>query len=263
MSTEPDFASGFGAVRHHMTEEAAAGTNVELFARGPRPGWMSLGNDLERSGVTAAELAALKALVATEEARHAAQQLSDNRTADTDGVLQPKEDPMYSWIAPNPYRHYNRFKVWFRDIEGDRKSLTFATEAEADSWIADSPTAAGGEHGRPIEDVVSAYLDSLTDRKPSTLVTLRYRLTQPHQRAASACPIQAFPWRRGLGGARGQAEQGEPNRHPGCTSRPDQLQRASRGRCSAGSSRGVRKEGKDQLHIDEAQGYSWPRAWRP
>jgi N6-adenosine-specific RNA methylase IME4 len=49
VSTEPDFASGLGGSRYRTTEEAAAGTNVELFARGPRPGWMSLGNDLERA----------------------------------------------------------------------------------------------------------------------------------------------------------------------------------------------------------------------
>jgi N6-adenosine-specific RNA methylase IME4 len=49
VSTEPDFASGFGGSRYRMTDDAAAGTNVELFARGHRPGWMSLGNDLERA----------------------------------------------------------------------------------------------------------------------------------------------------------------------------------------------------------------------
>jgi hypothetical protein len=90
------------------------------------------------------------------------------------------------------YRHYHRFKVWFRDIEGDRKSLTFATEDEADTWIAESQRLLVKD-GRPIDDVVTAYLDSLTDRKPSTLVTLRYRLASVIS-GRKRVPIQAFPW---------------------------------------------------------------------
>jgi hypothetical protein len=91
---------------------------------------------------------------------------------------------MYSWIAPNPYRHHNRFKVWFRDIEGDRKSLTFGTETEAASWIADSQRLLVKD-GRPIENVVNAYLASLTDRKSSTLVT---QPLPPHQRHQGTQP---------------------------------------------------------------------------
>jgi hypothetical protein len=49
VSTEPDFASGLGGSEYRTTEEAAAGTNVEFFARGPGPRWMSLGHDLERA----------------------------------------------------------------------------------------------------------------------------------------------------------------------------------------------------------------------
>ena len=193
----------------------------------------------------------LKALVTAEEARHAAQQLSDNRTADTDGVLQPLEDPMYSWIALNPYRHYNRFKVWFRDIEGDRKSLTFATQAEADTWIAESQRLLVKD-GRPIEDVVSAYLASLTDRKPSTLVTLRYRLTSVIMGRARV-PIEAFPWNVAW------------SEHVAKQSRASQtgILAGLRGLLTYSGLRGaplggikvngVRKEGKDQLHIDEAR----------
>jgi integrase len=196
-------------------------------------------------------LAALKALVATEEARHAAQQLSDNRTAETDGVLQTTEDPMYSWIAPNPYRHYHRFKVWFRDIEGDRKSLTFATEDEADTWIAESQRLLVKD-GRPIDDVVTAYLDSLTDRKPSTLVTLRYRLASVIS-GRKRVPIQAFPWNVAW------------SEHVAKQSRASQvgILAALRGLVAYAGLRGaplaglvvkgIRKEGKDQLHIDEAR----------
>lgn len=158
---------------------------------------------------------------------------------------------MYSWIAPNRYRHYNRFKVWFRDIEGDRKSLTFATEAEADHWIADSQRLLVKD-GRPIEDVVSAYLASLTDRKPSTLVTLRYRLTSVIV-GRNRVPIEAFPWNVAW------------SEHVAKQSRASQtgILAALRGLLAYAGLRGaplggikvngVRKEGKDQLHIDEAR----------
>jgi hypothetical protein len=72
------------------------------------------------------EIAILEKLLAEKRAANQnASQLSENGIAETDGVLQPTEDAMYSWISPNPYQHYNRFKVWFRDLEGERKSKSF------------------------------------------------------------------------------------------------------------------------------------------
>jgi integrase len=142
--------------------------------------------------MTPGELLALKALVASEEARHNHAQLPDNFTADIDGVLQTKEDAMYSWISPNPYAHYNRFKVWFRDIQGRKRSQTFPTRAEAVSWITDNQRLLVTD-GRAIEKVVDAYLAGLVDRKPSTLTTLRFRLgavIKGRERIA----IEAFPW---------------------------------------------------------------------
>src|SRR5262249_47451260 len=118
---------------------------------------------------------------------------SDSRIADPDGVLPPKEDPMYSWISPKPYPHYKRSKVFFRDLQGKRKSVTFATESEARAWIASAQKRLVPD-GRAVEDVVTAYLASRTDRKPTTLATLRYRLMSVvggRQRV----PIEAFPWR--------------------------------------------------------------------
>jgi hypothetical protein len=63
---------------------------------------------------------------------------------------------MYSWISLNAYPHYNRFKVWFRDIQGRRRCCTFATKAEAIAWIAANERLLVTD-GRPIENVVHAY----------------------------------------------------------------------------------------------------------
>lgn len=139
------------------------------------------------------EIALLEKLLA--EKRAANQNGSGSLTspiAPTDGVLQPKEDPMYCWIAPHPYPHYSRFKVWFKDIQGRRRSLTFPTREEASAWIVDAQRLLVSD-GRPITEVVDAYLASLTDRKASTLATLRFRLQAligGRQRIA----IEAFPW---------------------------------------------------------------------
>jgi integrase len=145
--------------------------------------------------VTASELEALKALVAAEEARHATPGSLTSPRADTDGVLPTEEDPMYSWISPNPYQHYSRFKVWFRDIQGRRRSLTFATKPEAEAWIADNQRLLVSD-GRPIEKVVDAFIASLTEhRAVQTLATIRFRLVAVIK-GREQIPIEAFPWER-------------------------------------------------------------------
>lgn len=142
--------------------------------------------------MTPSELLALKALVVAEEARQAAEQLPGNRIADSDGALQTQETPMYSWICPNSYRHGRRWRVFFRDIQGRRKALTFATEAEAEAWRTEATKLLVSD-GRPIVDVVKAYLDQLTDRKVSTLTTLRYRF-QSVTKGRERLPLELFPW---------------------------------------------------------------------
>jgi len=142
------------------------------------------------SRLTLNDLGALAAAIATGQS---SAPVSDSRIADPDGVLPPKEDPMYSWISPNPYPHYNRSKVFFRDLQGKRRSMTFTTESEARAWIADAQKKLVVD-GRPAEDVVEAYVASLTDRKPSTLATIRYRLMSVVT-GRERVPIEAFPWR--------------------------------------------------------------------
>jgi integrase/recombinase XerD len=142
--------------------------------------------------VTATELDALKALVAAEERRQSSDGSLTSPIADTDGVLPTEEDPMYSWISPRPYVHHYRFKVVFKDIQGRRRSLTFKTKDEASVWIDDAKKKLVSD-GRPIEKVVDAYLASLTDHRPSTLATLRFRLVAVIK-GRERLKIEAFPW---------------------------------------------------------------------
>ena len=80
--------------------------------------------------MTAAELAALKALVATEEARHAAQQLSDNPREEADGGSTSKESPMCK--VSKPYRNRSKWRVRVIDTEtGAIKNHIYDTEALA------------------------------------------------------------------------------------------------------------------------------------
>lgn len=102
---------------------------------------------------------------------------------------------MYSWICPNPYPHGRRHKVVFRNIQGNRKSRTFATADEALAWIAQARKHLVTD-GRAVEDVVAAYLESLAgDRKSSTIATLRYRF-QSVVKGRERVPVSLFPWLR-------------------------------------------------------------------
>jgi integrase len=158
---------------------------------------------------------------------------------------------MYSWISPNPYPHYNRFKVWFRDIQGRKRSLTFPTKAEAEAWIADNQRLLVSD-GRPIEKVVDAFIESLTDRKQSTRDTLRFRLAaviKDRQRIA----IEAFPWSKAWSAnvaAQSRASQtGILAALRGLVAFAGLPARALAGLKPTGEVRA----GKPQLHIDEAK----------
>lgn len=207
--------------------------------------------------MTGTELAGLKALVAAEEARHtgSASSFSDSSRADTDGVLQPKEDPMYSWISPKTYDHHGRRKVVFRDIQGRLRSVNFATEAEASTWIADNQKLLVSD-GRPIEAVVKSYLASLEtgELQPSSIATLGYRLitiVKDRNRIA----IEAFPWSRAW--AETAAKQSRASQTGiraalrGLVAYAGIPAKALDGCTVAGKT----KKGKDQLRIEEGRAF--------
>jgi integrase len=116
----------------------------------------------------------------------------DTPIGQDDGASQPLEAPMYSWIAPKPYRHRARHRVWVKTIEGTRQFRMFDTEAEAMAFIARAKLLLVKD-GRPIEDMITGYLASLTDHKPVSLATLRYRL-QAVTKGRQRIPIEFFPW---------------------------------------------------------------------
>ena len=43
----------------------------------------------------------------------------DNKIADGSGSSDP-EEPMYRWISAKPYRHHERWRVWFKTLDGER-----------------------------------------------------------------------------------------------------------------------------------------------
>lgn len=115
----------------------------------------------------------------------------DTRIAD-DGASQSEEEPMYSWIGPKPYKNHQTFRVWFKDLDGTKRYETFPTEHLANAFISKAQTKLVRE-GRPIEDVITAYVDSQTLLKPSSVATLRYRL-KAITKGRARMPIEAFPW---------------------------------------------------------------------
>ena len=105
---------------------------------------------------------------------------------------------MFTWISPKPYPQHNRFRVWTKDLDGDKTYETFNTETEALTFIgkAQSKLLTGGH---PIEVVVREYLDARSKEpdppRVSTLETLGFRL-RSIIRDRLRFPIEAFPWRR-------------------------------------------------------------------
>jgi hypothetical protein len=79
--------------------------------------------------MTPSELTAIKALVAAEEARHNAEQLTDNQIADNAATLG-KANPMCD--IKGPYRDRKKWRVRVTDtLTFRRTNYIFATEEEA------------------------------------------------------------------------------------------------------------------------------------
>lgn len=110
-----------------------------------------------------------------------------------DGGLPIEEVPMYSWIAPKPYAHHARWKVWTKTIDGARHFETFDTEGEARAFIEGAQRMLVRE-GRPIEQLIESYLaDRAKHLKASSVSTLRYRLFSIAE-GRRRLPIECFPW---------------------------------------------------------------------
>jgi hypothetical protein len=55
---------------------------------------------------------------------------------------------MYKWISNTPYRHHQKWRVWFRELDGVKQHHTFDTEDEALAFIEKNRTKLlkGGGH---------------------------------------------------------------------------------------------------------------------
>ncbi|MEO8211701.1 MAG: tyrosine-type recombinase/integrase [Myxococcales bacterium] len=122
-----------------------------------------------------------------------------NGIAHDGGVPLEEETPMYAWISKKPTRHHKAWRVYYRPVDGAKPQgyLGFADSGTAQAWI-DQAQAHVVKDGRPIEDVIDAYLASLPLLKDSSRTTLRFRLRAIVQGRARL-PIEAFPWARAWG----------------------------------------------------------------
>lgn len=168
-----------------------------------------------------------------------------------------KEEPMYKWISRKPYRHYKKWRVWFRGIDGQKGHQTFETEDEATAFIEKAKTRVLAGGGHPIDKLVSTYLESRgATLRPSSIETLGFRL-RTLIRGREGIPVEAFPWVKAW--SEKVAKQS--------TDSQVGIRGAARGLITycirAGIMRrdplagvevqGRKKRGKKQLHIDEAK----------
>lgn len=143
------------------------------------------------------ERAALDRLIAIKQRHVAAGAAGLEKGRVDDGAPQPEGEPMYSWISTKPYHHHRTYRVWFKAIDGEKRYETYKTEAEALAFIARAQLLVVKD-GRPIEDVIDAYLASQTKLRPSSRKTLGYRL-RAIIRGRERLPIEVFPWRTAWG----------------------------------------------------------------
>jgi len=99
---------------------------------------------------------------------------------------------MYAWIGSKPYAHRKAWRVLFKRVDGTRGYQAFQTEAQAVAFIVDAQRYLVKD-GRPIEDVIDAYVASQTLLRPSSRTTLKYRL-RAITKGPEWMPIEAFPW---------------------------------------------------------------------
>jgi integrase len=183
---------------------------------------------------------------------------SDNSiAAEKDFSPTPKEEPMYTWVSPKPYKHFKKWRVWFRGLDGQRDHRTFENEFAACAFIEKAKTELLVDGGHPIQDVIREYLKTReSSLKPSSIQTLDFRLRTLIDKR-NAVPIEVFPWMKAWG--EHVAKQSTDSQHG--------IRAAAKGLIGfcikAGLLRkdplaeveisGKKRRGKTQLHIDEAK----------
>lgn len=195
--------------------------------------------------------AALDAARKAEHLSRAANPGHDTSIATDDGLPPPEEEPMYSWIGSKPYAHRKTWRVLFKRIDGSRGYRAFQNAADATAFITDAQQYLVKD-GRPIEEVIEAYVASQTLLRASSRTTLRYRL-RAICKGRERLPIELFPW-AGAWGEHIQQQSGD-SQHG--------ILAALQGLVAYAKLRGeplkelkvskTRNEGKPQLRISEAK----------
>jgi integrase len=177
--------------------------------------------------------------------------------AGKDSSTSPKEEPMYKWVSHKPYKHHQKWRVWFRGADGRRCHHTFDTEEAAVAFIQKERAKLLPTGGHAIGDLLSQYLESRRlNLRPSSIKTLGFRIRTIIQ-GRDAVAVEIFPWIRAW--SEHAAKQSVDSQHG--------ILAANRGLIgwcvTAGFLRrdplaeiqvnGHKKRGKKQLHIDESR----------
>jgi len=205
-----------------------------------------------------AEVVKALASVASSRDDLGASSLSDTSiAAGKDSSPSSEEEPMFKWVSHQPYRHHQKWRVWFRGLDGQKCHRTFDTEDAATAFIQKSRSKLLPAGGHPIGESVSRYLDSRSaSLRPSSIKTLEFR-TQTIIQGREAVAVESFPWTRAW--TEHAAKQSVDSQHGILAA-----VRGFIGWCvTAGFLRrdplaelqiqGHKKRGKKQLHIDESR----------
>jgi len=112
---------------------------------------------------------------------------ADNSIAAQAEASDDERTPMI-WIA-QPVRHHQKFRVWFKPIEGPKTYKTFLTEGEALAFIAKTRKV----KGTTAKELVASYIASRQDLTESSRKTLAFRLGAM---ITTNKPIEGYPFQK-------------------------------------------------------------------
>ena len=175
--------------------------------------------------------------------------------AGKDSSPSSEEEPMFKWVSHQPYRHHQKWRVWFRGLDGQKCHRTFDTQDAALAFIQKARSKLLPAGGHPIGESVSRYIDSRkASLRPSSLQTLEFR-TRTIIKGRDTVAVEIFPWTRAWN--EHVAKQSVDSQHgilAAVRGFSDWCVKAGflrRDPLAAFQIQGRKKRGKKQLHIDE------------
>jgi integrase len=162
---------------------------------------------------------------------------------------------MYRWVALKVEPHRSKFRVAVKMLDGKQVRHSFDTGEAAREFIEKASTRKLAGGGTKIEKVIDEYLANRGDLKPSSVATLRFRLTAV-AKGRTQYPIEAFPWERAwrerVVGQSADSQLGIKSALAGLLAWAVK-QRIIRKAPDLPEVAGQRSKGKEQLRIDEAK----------